>query len=477
MKKSIIIIGLFLVLGLVAFVFAFCCVNPNAISMTIKDPLPNPNYTPGFTTADPVSGSSSNVSFQWKLDNPYLLRNAAGDVYLDLRVTGKALETQERKRMNLVLVIDRSGSMGSENKLEKVKEAAASIIENMNSRDLLGLVIYDDSVQTIYPSSPVENKERLRQLVYGLTPGGSTNLYGGMQQGFDEARRNFKKNYVNRIILLSDGLANVGIIEPTAIMDGAKRIRASAISVSTMGVGIDYNEGLMANIADNSGGNYYYISQEVNMAEIFRKEWNLMQSMVATNAKTTIDLGKGVQVVDVAGFQWEQEGRKLTIQVPDIYSGETKRILVHLTAPSNSLQIVDLGAGSFVCTDITKNKPEAFMTSFHPQIKVVEDQALVTKNYDGDVQSKVASVKASMKMKQAYQQLELGNTQEAEVIATSANDELKALGYASNAPQAARYDNFLKMFKTGAMKDESQKRDQLKKQKEVDRLAEQADSQ
>jgi Ca-activated chloride channel family protein len=338
-------------------------------------------------------------------------------------------------------------------------------------------VIYDDSVQTIYPSSPVENKERLRQLVYGLTPGGSTNLYGGMQQGFDEARRNFKKNYVNRIILLSDGLANVGIIEPTAIMDGAKRIRASAISVSTMGVGIDYNEGLMANIADNSGGNYYYISQEVNMAEIFRKEWNLMQSMVATNAKTTIDLGKGIQVVDVAGFQWEQQGRKLTIQVPDIYSGETKRILVHLTAPSNSLQIVDLGAGSFVCTDITKNKPEAFMTSFHPQIKVVEDQALVTKNYDGDVQSKVASVKASMKMKQAYQQLELGNTQEAEVIATSANDELKALGYASNAPQAARYDNFLKMFKTGAMKDESQKRDQLKKQKEVDRLAEQADSQ
>lgn len=477
MKKSILIISSFLVLALVAFVFGFHGVNlrPNPISL--NNPPQDPGSIPPVITTDPVAVSAGNVLFEWKLGNPYLMRGAGGDVYLDLRVSGKALENQERKRMNLVLVIDRSGSMGSEYKLEKVKEAAIAIIENMNSKDLLGIVIYDDTVQTIYPSSPVESKARLREIVYGLTPGGSTNLYGGMQQGFEEARRNFKKHYVNRIILLSDGLANAGVTDPSQITQGAKQIRENAISISTMGVGIDYNESLMANIADNSGGNYYYISQEVNMAEVFRKEWNLMQSMVATNARTTMDLGKGVQVIDVAGFQWEQQGRRLTIQVPDVYSGETKRILVHLRAPADSIKIVDLGAGSFVCTDISKSKPEAFATSFHPQIKVIEDQALVTKNYDDDVQSKVASVNASKKMEQAYQELERGNTEIAEKLAVNANEELKSLGYAVNAPQSERYDGFLKLFRSGAVKDETRKRDQLKKQKAADREAQQSNAQ
>lgn len=477
MKKSILIISSFLVFALVAFVFGFQYLKPLGTPISLNNPQNPVSLPPIITPQHPIAVSAGNVLFEWKLGNPYLMRGASGDVYLDLRVSGKALENQERKRMNLVLVIDRSGSMGSEYKLEKVKEAAIAIIENMNSKDLLGLVIYDDTVQTIYPSSPVENKSRLREMVYALTPGGATNLYGGMQQGFEEARKNFRKNYVNRIILLSDGLANAGVVEPDQITQGAKQIRENAISISTMGVGIDYNESLMANIADNSGGNYYYISHEVNMAEIFRKEWNLMQSMVATNARTTIDLAKGVQVVDVAGFQWEQKGRRLIVQVPDIYSGESKRILVHLRAPADSIRMVDLGAGSFVCTDISKNKPEAFAASFHPQIKVVEDQALVKKNYDDDVQSKVASVNASKRMEQAYELLEQGDTAAAEAVATSANEELKSLGYVTNAPQAERYDGFLKLFRSGAVKDETQKRDQLKKQKESDRLAQQSNAQ
>jgi Ca-activated chloride channel family protein len=478
MKKGILILGSFLILAAVAVLFAFQSRTQKLEPVVVKvDPVAITPASPLGTSPVPSAISKSNVLFEWRLGNPYLLRGSEGDVYLDLRVSGKALANNNRKPMNLVLVIDRSGSMGSENKLEKVKEAAGAIIDNMNPTDRLAIVIYDDQVQTLYPSSPVENKARLREAIYSLSPGGSTNLFGGLEAGFEEARRNFNRAYVNRIVLLSDGLANVGVIDPNQIAAEAKRIRENNISISSMGVGIDYNENLMANIADNSGGNYYYISQELNMAEVFRKEWNLMQSMVANNAHAVLDLGPNVSVIDVAGFTWNQSGRRLTVQVPDLYSGQTKRILVHLRAPVDGTKLVDLGEGRLVCTDISQKTPQAYSFNFHPTIKVVEDQTLVAKNYDNDVQSKVASVNASKKMEQAYQLMEVGNLQEAQKVATSANDELKSLGYVSNAPQAARYEELLKGLASGQADKEDGRKDILKRQKAAERDAQQSNAQ
>jgi Ca-activated chloride channel family protein len=418
------------------------------------------------------------VLFEWKLGNPYLLKNGSGDVFLDLRVNGKPLPDVKRKQMNLVLVIDRSGSMGSENKLVQVKNAAASIIENMNATDRLAVVIYDDTVQTLIPSSPVENKARLREIIYSLSPGGSTNLCGGMQQGFEEARKNFNRDYVNRIILLSDGLANAGITDPDQINAEAKRIRENFISVSTMGVGIDYNENLMANLADVSGGNYYYVSKEVNMAEVFRKEWNLMQNLIATNARATFQLGKNVDVVDVAGFQWEKKGTKLTIQVPDIYSGENKRILVQLHAPADALKVVPLGTGELAFMEVTGETAIPVNLTFAPSIRVVEDQNLVAKNFSREVQTKVSQVVASRRMQEAYRLLEEGKREDAYNVAYDAEQKLRSLGYVENKAQLNRYKSVLGMLSPAtAALSEPDAKDMLKKQKEAERTEVQSEPQ
>lgn len=473
MKKSTLIIGSFLVLVAITLVFAL----QNGIQGVT--PTKHPNLwapwhpTPPDPTPVVFAGKHGNVEFEWKLGNPYLLKGSSGDAFLDLRVTGKALENKSRKRMNLVLVIDRSGSMGSEDKLEQAKNAAIQIINNMDGADRLAVVIYDDTIQTLIPSSPVEDKERLKEAIYSLTPGGSTNLCGGLQQGFEQARKSFKENYVNRIILLSDGLANAGITDPDQINAEAKRIRSNAITVSTMGVGLDYNENLMANIADFSGGNYYYISRELDMGQVFQKEWNLMQSLIATNARATLDLAEGVDVVDVAGFKWEKTGHKLTIQVPDVYSGETKRILVQLRAPAGSLRTVPLGAGEFTCTDVASGIIVPVRFAFEPSIKVVEDHELVATNLDRDVNLKVASVNASKQMDLAYQKLEAGDKVGASKIATDAVQQLRSLGYAAAEPQAGRYDDFLKTTNEPTVSEE-QTKDLLKKNKEAERQAEQS---
>jgi Ca-activated chloride channel homolog len=474
MRKSILLITLFAVMALVAFLYAFQFSERSNDSNSVNHfAIHHDSPLPPIEASTPAR-ADSNVKFSWKFANPYLLKTGDGNVFLELEIAGKALANARRKPVNLVLVIDRSGSMGSENKLQQVKDAAAAIIDQMNPTDRIAAVIYDDAVETLIPSTLVENKETLKTAINSLTPGGSTNLYGGLEQGFQAARENFRTDSVNRIILLSDGLANAGVTDPAQITSEARNIRENKISVSTMGVGIDYNESLMANVADFSGGNYYYISSSRNMTEVFRKEWNMMEKLVANNAHATFDLANGVDVVDVAGFTWRKEGRRLKIEVPDIYSGETKRILVQLRATTNARSIVDLGTGSFSCTEISGTSTRSFAQVFHPFVKIVEDPALVRRNMDHDVSAKVASVVASQKMEEAYKRFEAGENEPARGLAQKAIDDLKALGYVETNAQVARYQSFAQAAAAppSAMPEES-KKDILKKQKEADRSAQQ----
>lgn len=471
MRKSLIVIGIFVVLAAVALVFGLNQFGVGNIT-GITHPIPstgNPGTIDPNTVPNVVSNSESNIQFEWKLGNPYVYNNGNGEAFLDLRVTGKQSNSSDRKRMNLVLVIDRSGSMSSENKLEQVKTSAVEILNNLNPSDRLAIVTYDDSINTILPSTTVEDKNYIRELIYGLRPGGSTNLSGGMMAGFAEAQRNFKDDSVNRIVLLSDGLANVGIVDPTEIANQAKRIRENKISVSAMGVGIDYNENLMASIADYSGGNYYYINQETSMASVFQKELNLMQNLIGTNAKATFDLNRGVEVIDIAGYKWEQSGRKLTIQVPDVYSGETKRIMVQLKVPTDSAKNVMLGSGQFVCTDISKKQPVLFTANFQPSVKVIADIAMVKSNEDKDVKQRSESIIASRDMEKAYALYEEGKADEAEAVAQQAVQRLKTEG-ASNVGQIQRYDgNIMNLNAAAPPPSSAPAKDFLKKQKEQER--------
>jgi Ca-activated chloride channel family protein len=480
MRKSLIVIGIFGVLAVVALVFGLQQFGVQTVSgiphSTPQPGIPgtiDPNTVPGLVTQ-----KDSNIQFEWKLGNPYVYRNGNGEAFLDLRVTGKQINQSDRKRMNLVLVIDRSGSMASENKLEQVKNSAVELLNNLDPADRLAIITYDDSIQTLLSSTTVEDKARVRDLIYSLSPGGSTNLCGGMQAGFEEAKRHFKNDSVNRIILLSDGLANVGIVDPGAIASVAQNIREHKISVSTMGVGIEYNENLMANIADHSGGNYYYISNETSMASVFQKELNLMQSLIGTNAKATFELARGVQVTDISGYKWSQSGRKLTVQVPDVYSGETKRIMVELKVPTTAGDSIVLGSGQFVCTDISQKKPYLFTADFKPSVKVISDIHMVQKNDDKEIMQRKESVVASRNMEKAYELYEQGRADEAQLVAEETVNRLQSLGYV-DTDQYKRYKANMKNLDaaTALPPASAPAKDFLKKQKAEERKVQQQEEQ
>jgi len=192
-----------------------------------------------------------------------------------------------------------------------------------------------------------------------------------------------------------------------------------------------------------------------------------------------LKLGKDVQVVDVAGYQWQQQANNLVVQVPDIYSGQTKRILIQLHVPATTRGTIDLGQGELSCTDISSTQPQLVQLGFHPSIQVIQDQQMVDKNYDRDVRVKATSILASRKMDEAYKQIAGGNV----AAAQAANAEaIQILGEAPIVDakdleqQKLRYQKSQQQLQAPMPANQPATEDFLKKQKEEERSNQQADT-
>lgn len=276
---------------------------------------------------------SDNAPLKWdiRLDNPYYLTE--GDkkfVYLYLEVKGGEAKTDKKRApLNLSLVLDRSGSMSGD-KLKHAKKAIGFVINQLTQEDILSIIQYDDAVQVVSSSAPLNNKEVLHKKVESIQTGGSTNLCGGMQEGYVQVKSAKKSNYINRVLLLSDGLANVGITEPAQIEKIAqKNFREDGVATSTFGVGADYNENLMTGIAENGGANYYFIDNPDKIPGIFAKELEGLLSVVSQSTKVRINYPTNqLNLVKVFGYPHYIENDEIMVNLNDVYAKEEKAILL-----------------------------------------------------------------------------------------------------------------------------------------------------
>lgn len=162
-----------------------------------------------------------------------------------------------------------------------------------------------------------------------IYPGGSTNLSGGMLLGLREVRLAYKKEQINRVLLLTDGMANVGVTDHSQLIEKAREMAAGGVSLSTFGLGEDFEEDLLMAMAEAGSGNFYYIQSPDQIPGIFQQELSGLLSTVAQNLTVRVKPGQGVALSGVLGYPFTT-GDGVTINLPDIYSGESKIILIEL---------------------------------------------------------------------------------------------------------------------------------------------------
>lgn len=287
--------------------------------------------------ADAMSfpGRPNVLELRGNMNCPVVSRNG-GRAFLQIALTATEGAGRERKLVNLCVVLDRSGSMGEEGKIVNAKAALNALVDRLSRDDIFSLVIYDDLVDVLRPAGCAGDRRELRDLVEGIQPRGWTNLGGGMLEGFSQVERYAGKEYVNRVVLLSDGLANRGTTDPRELGRYARKFRERSLSLTTMGVGLDYNENLMTSLAAEGGGNYYFIESPRQLASILGKEFDMLGCVVVQNTVIELSLGRGVKVLDVVGTEFITGDGRLRIPVGDMYAGERREFTVELDIPAGT---------------------------------------------------------------------------------------------------------------------------------------------
>jgi Ca-activated chloride channel homolog len=261
---------------------------------------------------------------------------AGGPQTAVLKITLDALNpprASERPPVNLTIVLDRSGSMSGQ-KIENAKEAAIAALRRLNGRDLFSLVIYDHEVETIVPAQSAANTEWIEGRIRSIGSRGNTALFAGVSQGSAEVRKNLESEFVHRIILLSDGIANVGPSTPPDLGRLGASLMKEGISVTTIGVGNDYNEDLMTSLSQASDGNAYFVENSDDLPRIFAAELGDVLNVVAKKVIVELSCEDGVKPLRIIGREGRLRNDGIEINLNQLYGGQEKYVLVEIEVPA-----------------------------------------------------------------------------------------------------------------------------------------------
>ncbi|HEX8098290.1 MAG TPA: VWA domain-containing protein, partial [Pyrinomonadaceae bacterium] len=251
-----------------------------------------------------------------------------------------------RPRLNLSLVLDRSGSMGGE-KIVRAREAAAYCIDQLLPADRFGLVTFDDHIEVLIESQLAENKSALKERLAGVYARNSTALHEAWVRGGMQVSEHLTEGAVNRVLLITDGQANVGETNIDRIVSQARGLAERGVSTSTIGIGDDFNEDLLLPMAQAAGGNAWHVERPEDMQRIFAVELEGLIAQVAHTVTLGLIPSDGVRLADVLNdFELGETGR---YKLPNLQAGSHVDVVLQLRVPAQQagtrLRLLDLRLG------------------------------------------------------------------------------------------------------------------------------------
>jgi Ca-activated chloride channel family protein len=336
-------------------------------------------------------------------------------VFLKVGLTGFPLAGEEQRTpVNVAIVLDRSGSMSGE-KIAKVKEAALMALEKLGPRDIVSVVAYNHLVEVLLPATKATDKGAIREAIGRLHADGNTALFAGVSKGADELRKFLDKRRANRIILLSDGLANVGPSSTAELGELGASLIKEGISVTTIGYGTDYNEDLMTQLARRSDGNHAFVKEPADLARIFKCEFGDVLAVVAQEVLVKVQCADGIRPLRFLGREGDIAGQVGTVTLNQLLSEQEKYLLLEVEVPAGQVNAVrDVATVSITYLNMQTKTTDKLTSAL--AVRFTEDPRAVDKAENREVMTSAVEQVANENNKVATTLRDQGKVEEAKKV-------------------------------------------------------------
>jgi Ca-activated chloride channel family protein len=380
-------------------------------------------------------GSAKTLEIDLQAGQDALTYSGNSTTFIKVDLTGIRPENIDRAPLNIAVVIDKSGSMSGQ-KIEDAKNAAIYLVNQLQAKDIVSIVTYSSGVHVLIPATKVRDKRTLVQRIRNIRTDGNTALFAGVSKGAAEVRKFLNKQRINRIILLSDGLANEGPSSPAELGQLGRSLSREHISVTTLGIGNGYNEDLMTKLAFNSDGNHVFVSQSSELADIFSQELGELFSVTAKEICIKIKVSPELEITRFLGREGIIRGNVAEITLNQVADKQEKYVMLEVThkpGSSRSEPYVNLDI-DYLDPFLSKRQQESRQFNF----QLVGDDAEANASTNNQVVENATLQIATINTEKAIELRDAGQLKDAEAVFEDNALLLKNFAQRLDSPSLAR---------------------------------------
>lgn len=391
---------------------------------------------PRITTGDTLQVDA-------RLGHASLAKSRTGETFLFAQVgaTDDKATPADVTPMNLAIVVDKSGSMKGD-RIANAMNAAVAAVERMRDGDSVTVVSFDTSADVVVPPTRVSSQSRsaIESSIRSIRLGGDTCISCGLEEGARQlALTSLGADRINRMILLSDGATNAGVRDIPGLRSIAGRMHGRGTTISTIGVDVDFDEKVMAAIANEANGRHYFVANASGLPSVFAQEFDDLLASVAKDAELAIELAPGVEVAEVFDRTFRREGNKVIVPFGTFSAKREKTVLIKLRVPADQEGIQTIADVKLTFRDLVKKTDSSSTGSLVLQIK---NDGSEQKDLDPFVAARLERSRTAQTLTEANRLFEAGRAGDARAKLAARRTDLKktesqALALATASPFAA----------------------------------------
>jgi Ca-activated chloride channel homolog len=370
------------------------------------------------------------VTIEASLDGKALPAEKTSKAIVRLVLRPRADDPSKRVPANVALVVDTSGSMAGK-PLEDARAAALTLVRSLDDDDKLSLVVFGSQAELLQPTAELDRETRatVERKLAEMQARGTTELAAGLRTGLEQVESALRPEGINRMVLLGDGIPN----DSSAVQGLVERARSRGVTITALGIGLDYDEALMGQIARGSGGKFHHVEDSAKVAGFLRDEVLRLQGALAKNAVLELTTGPGVSVTGIVGQPWQQAPTGARLELGDLSRGEARTIYVELSAqarrPETTLELIDAKL-SFTDLAGTSGSIASFVSS-----RSVDSEAAVKAGRDPSIELGAAFARSAETTVRAVELARRGQHAAAKALLENTAELLEDLAARSKNPR------------------------------------------